>query len=331
MAGEMAGESGPLLDIRSLDISITRDGRSYPAVRDFSLSIGAGERLALVGESGCGKSITAFSIMGLLDSRHIRVAGGEVFLEGTDLLKLSEKEMRTIRGKKIGIIFQEPMTALNPVMPVGRQVAETILAHAGKTRHEAEREAIKLITRVGIRDPEQSMRRYPHEFSGGMRQRIMIAIAIACKPRLLIADEPTTALDATVEAQILALLRELQDEMGMSLLLITHNLALVSTFSERIAVMYAGDIVEQGPSQHVLENPLHPYTAGLVRCLPAEFHDGLTNRQRLHEIPGHVPSLDKLPDGCRFYERCERREAICQVRPPAFMHDPSGSSRKCIH
>jgi peptide/nickel transport system ATP-binding protein len=327
----MANEVSPVLDIRDLNISITRNGRAHRVVRDLSLSIGAGERLAIVGESGCGKSITAFSIVGLLDSRHMRVDSGQILLEGTDLLKLSEREMRSVRGSRIGIIFQEPMTALNPVMPVGRQVAEIILAHSGKTRQEAEREAIKLIARVGIREPEQSMRRYPHEFSGGMRQRIMIAIAIACKPRLLIADEPTTALDATVEAQILALLRELQDEMDMSLLMITHNLALVSSFSEKIAVMYAGDIVERGPSQQVLESPLHPYTAGLLRCLPGEFHAGPAARQRLHEIPGQVPSIEKLPDACRFYERCERRESVCQVQAPAFRHSPGGASRKCIH
>jgi len=321
-----------LLDVRGLNIAIEKNGRHFPLIRDFNLSLATGERLALVGESGCGKSMIALAIMGLLDRNSVKVQSGQILLRGQDLLRLGERDMRTVRGRQVSIIFQEPMTALNPIMPVGRQVAEMIRAHSDTSRADAEKEAIHLIKRVGIRDPEHSAARYPHEFSGGMRQRIVIALAIACKPQLLIADEPTTALDVTVQAQILKLLEELHGEMEMSLLLISHNLALVSSFSERIAVMYAGDIVEQGPTRRVLGYSRHPYTTGLLRCLPplAPASDP-AQRRVLAEIPGQVPTVDKLLTGCRFYDRCSQHEDRCRSERPELAADEDGSSRRCIH
>ena len=307
------GDPGePLLEIIDLRVHFATEEGVLKAVDGVSLSVGAGETLGLVGESGCGKSITAFSILQLVPRPPAIYAGGEIRFRGKNILALKESEMRKIRGSLISMVFQEPMSSLNPIIPVGHQVAEALLAHHKKSKREARELAIEMLRRVGIPSPEARFDDYPHRLSGGMKQRAMIAMALVCRPLLLIADEPTTALDVTIQAQILDLLRELKGEVNMSVLLITHDLGVVAETCERVAVMYAGKIVEYAPVVELFENPRHPYTHGLFRSLPS-----LTEkRESLPVIPGTVPSPLDFPSGCRFRTRCALAQDVCRREPP---------------
>jgi peptide/nickel transport system ATP-binding protein len=306
----------PLLSIRDLWVEFETDGGNVPAVRGVDLELRAGETVALVGESGCGKSVTALAVMRLMTGR---VASGNISFEGKDLARLSEPEMRRVRGAQIGMIFQEPMTSLNPVFKIGRQIEEVLVLHQKLAPAAARAQALDLLGRVGIPSPDQRAEQYPHELSGGMKQRVMIAIAIACKPKLLIADEPTTALDVTIQAQIMALLKSLKDELNMSVLLITHDLGVVAHFAERVDVMYAGKIVEHGSVRDIFKRPAHPYTRALLAGLP----DASTVGKRLEAIPGRVPSPTMLPPGCAFCARCKHAFEPCEPQqPPQFAVAP---------
>src|SRR5579883_1727770 len=282
------------------------------AVDGVSFSVAPAETLGIVGESGCGKSVTALSIMRLLPPKLGRTVSGSIRFDGRDLLALSEAEMREIRGNRIAMIFQEPMTSLNPVLTVGEQIAEAAVIHQRKSRTEAMAHAVEMLRLVRIPDAERRTRDYPHQFSGGMRQRVMIAMALCCNPRLLIADEPTTALDVTIQAQILELLAEMRSRLGMSVMLITHALGVVAEAAERVVVMYAGKIVEEAPVGELFARPRHPYTQGLMRALPRHGD----RRSRLEAIPGAVPDLSNPPPGCRFAPRCRFVHAACTAAPP---------------
>lgn len=308
---EIRNRERPLLEISDLRVYFHTDEGLLKAVDGVSLSIYSGETLGVVGESGCGKSVTAFSILQLVPVPPARYAGGEILFDGKNLLALNEDEMRRVRGDKISMIFQEPMSSLNPIMTIGRQITEVILEHQKKSRREARALALDMLRRVGIPAAESRIDDYPHQLSGGMKQRAMIAMALACRPQLLIADEPTTALDVTIQAQILDLLKELQHELGMSILLITHDLGVVAETCDRVAVMYAGKIVEYAPVVELFERPKHPYTHGLFRSLPT-----LTEaREVLPVIPGAVPSPLDFPSGCRFRTRCSLAQEICKQEP----------------
>jgi peptide/nickel transport system ATP-binding protein len=310
----------------STAFTVERDGvsRELRAVDDISFSIHQGETLGLVGESACGKSVTALSIIGLLPPPG-RVVAGSIEFEGQDLLSISGRARRQVRGARIGFVFQEPMTALNPVFTVGDQIAEALVVHGLATRAQAGFRAVALLDAVRIPDAARRMRDYPHQLSGGMRQRVLIAAAVACGPSLLIADEPTTSLDVTIQAEILDLLRDMRDGSGMSMLLITHDLAVVSQLAERLAVMYAGRVVEEGPTGTVLRDPQHPYTRGLLDSLP-----GSVPGARLHAIPGTVPDLGFLPPGCAFAPRCAQRRAACDTLPPARVDIAPGRAVRCV-
>jgi peptide/nickel transport system ATP-binding protein len=311
-----APEPTTLLEIRDLVTEFRTEQGTVRAVDGVSFAIPARATLGVVGESGCGKSVTALSIMRLIAAPG-RIAGGEVRYAGRDLLALRPAEMRAIRGNRIAMIFQEPMTSLNPVFTVGDQVGEAVRLHQRASRREARRIAIEMFRKVGIPAPEDRVDAYPHQLSGGMRQRVMIAMALACKPDLLIADEPTTALDVTIQAQILDLLRSLQRELGMSILLITHDLGVVAETCDEVIVMYAGRIVERATTEVLFAGPRHHYTAGLLRSVPS-YGDGteIAEHGRLHEIPGMVPSLAELPAGCKFVDRCPSAQARCRAEEP---------------
>jgi peptide/nickel transport system ATP-binding protein/oligopeptide transport system ATP-binding protein len=302
------------LEVKGLKTYFHSEAGVAKAVDGVSYSILPGETLGVVGESGSGKSVTALSIMQLIPMPPGRQEGGEILFNGRNLLALDEDEMRKLRGNDIAMIFQEPMTALNPVYTVGDQIMEAVMLHQGKDRDAARAHAIEMIRKVGIPSPEERVDNYPHEMSGGMRQRIMIAMAMACDPALLIADEPTTALDVTIQAQILDLIRELQEESGMSVLLITHDLGVVAETAHHVAVMYAGRVVEFGKVESIFEHPRHPYTIGLLRSLPDLAEPG----QRLTTIPGTVPSAEKFPSGCRFRTRCPLAQEICSNEVPTL-------------
>jgi oligopeptide/dipeptide ABC transporter ATP-binding protein len=301
-----------LLSVRGLKTYFATDDGDARAVDGVSFDVGEGRTVALVGESGCGKSVTALSILRLVPNPPGRIVDGAVWMDGTDLLKVPESAMRAIRGNRISMIFQEPMTSLNPVFRVGKQIEAVIRLHRRTSPHDARAQVIQLLDKVGIPSPEERIDDYPHQLSGGMRQRVMIAMALACKPRLLIADEPTTALDVTIQAQILDLLRALQSETGMSVLLITHDLGIVAETAERVAIMYAGQIVEEAATEALFAEPKHPYTRGLFASLPTL--DGA--RKRLQTIPGQVPAATRFPDGCRFHPRCAYCMEICKTRMP---------------
>jgi oligopeptide/dipeptide ABC transporter ATP-binding protein len=298
-----------LLEVRNLRTSFFTEDGTVAAVDDVSFCIRPGEVLGLVGESGCGKSVTSLSVLRLIAPPG-RITGGEIVFEGRDLLRLPEKEMQSIRGNKISMIFQEPMTSLNPVMTVGNQVAESLVLHKKLSRKDAMAQAVELLRAVRISDPQQRVDEYPHQLSGGMRQRVMIAMAIACKPALVIADEPTTALDVTIQAQILELLGRLRSEFGLSILLITHALGVVAEVADRVIVMYAGKIVEEAPVKEIFAHPCHPYTVGLLESIPRIELEG-EKRKHLKTIDGTVPDLAHLPPGCSFYDRCKDRMDIC--------------------
>ncbi len=316
---------GKLLRIEGLRTSFFTGEGEVRAVDGVDLEIARGETLGLVGESGCGKSVTALSILRLVPPPG-RIVGGRILLEGTDLLALPEREMRRIRGGRIAMVFQEPMTSLNPVFTVGSQVSEAIRAHRKCSRREARDRAVELLARVRIPAPADRSREYPHRLSGGMRQRVMIAMALAAGPSLLIADEPTTALDVTIQAQIMEILLELKRELGMSMLLITHNLPLVAECADRIAVMYASRVVECGPAGEVLARPLHPYTRGLLDAVPGPRSAG---RRRLIAIPGSVPDPLRFPPGCRFHPRCPAAEDVCRAEEPPLREEGPGRLASC--
>ncbi|MFN0075396.1 MAG: oligopeptide/dipeptide ABC transporter ATP-binding protein [Prosthecobacter sp.] len=296
----------PLLEVRNLRVGFQTDNGLLTAVDDVDFTLETGQTLGVVGESGCGKSVTAMSLMRLLPQPSGRILGGEVLLEGRDLTKLPIEDMRKIRGNDIAMIFQEPMTALNPVQRVGKQIIEAIQLHEPMSPDKALKRAVELMEWVGIPAPDQRVNEYPHQLSGGMRQRVMIAMALSCHPKVLIADEPTTALDVTVQAQILDLLKRLQRETGMAVILITHDLGVIAEVCDDVAVMYAGRIVERGPVHEIFAKPLHPYTQGLIHCLPKLDHPPKTD---LPVIPGMVPSLRDMPAGCRFASRCPNQHS----------------------
>jgi peptide/nickel transport system ATP-binding protein len=311
-----------LLEVRDLVTEFRTEHGALRAVDGVSFAIPKGKTLGVVGESGCGKSVTALSIMRLIPSPPGRIAGGSIHYDGKNLLDLSEREMRAIRGNHISMIFQEPMTSLNPVFTVGDQVAEAVRLHQGKSRKQALEVAVEMFRLVGIPSPADRVHNYPHQLSGGMRQRVMIAMALACDPDILIADEPTTALDVTIQAQILELLRKLQAELGMSILLITHDLGVVAETADEVVVMYAGRVVERAPTIELFETPRHHYTAGLLRSVPSYdpapgAGDAVTEQHaRLQEIPGMVPSLFDLPHGCKFQDRCPAVQQKCRDIEP---------------
>jgi oligopeptide/dipeptide ABC transporter ATP-binding protein len=318
--------SEPVLEVRDLHVQIASRRGIVRAVDGVSFEVPRGGALGLVGESGAGKSMTLRAILGLLPAE-ARVTSGQILLDGVDLVKLRASAYNRLRGPKISMIFQEPMSALNPVMRVGRQIAEGPQVHLGYSRGRAAERALELMRRVGIPDPERRFRAYPHEFSGGMRQRVMIAIALSCDPEIILCDEPTTALDVTIQDQILRLLTRLCRESGVSLVFVTHDLPVVAQVCEHIAVMYGGQLVERGEVRAVLLDPRHPYTLGLVRSAP----DFEYVRQALVPIPGSPPSLISPPSGCRFHPRCDFAEDDCQVSETPLRVLPGGRATACLH
>jgi oligopeptide/dipeptide ABC transporter ATP-binding protein len=307
--------AGALLDVRNLSTQFLTRGGIVRAVDDASWDVKEGETVALVGESGCGKSVSALSIMRLIGQPAGQIVAGQVTFKGRDLLTLSEEEMRRVRGREIAMIFQEPMTSLNPVLSIGRQLTEGLEIHLGKTPEQARVRAGELLAMVGIPDPERRLPQYPHQFSGGMRQRMMIAMALACEPSLVLADEPTTALDVTIQAQILELMKDLSRRLGVAMLMITHNLGIVARYADRVNVMYAGRIIERGTAREIYANPRHPYTLGLLRSVPRLDEP---RRGRLAPIEGQPPDLTRLPSGCSFVPRCVFRVDRCNAERPSL-------------
>ncbi|CAK7064146.1 ABC transporter ATP-binding protein [Tissierella sp.] len=302
-----------ILDVRNLQISFETFFGEVEAVRDISFHVGKKETVAIVGESGCGKSVTANSIMQLLPMPPAFFKGGEIIFKGENLLDKTEKEMQRIRGNEISMVFQDPMTSLNPTMKIGDQIVEGLVKHRGLTKAEAKKIAIEMLNLVAVPQPEKRINQYPHEFSGGMRQRVMIALAMACNPQLLIADEPTTALDVTVQAQILDLMKKIQDQFDMSIILITHDLGVVADMSDRVVVMYAGQILEQGTRDEIFKDPKHPYTRKLLASVPRL---DMKKDEPLHSIDGTPPDLYIPPKGCAFYDRCNIAMKICKDNMP---------------
>ena len=301
-----------LLEVDQLQTWFFTDKGALPSVDGVSFTVDEGETVGIVGESGCGKSVTAMSILRLIPEPPGRIVGGQVRFRGRDLSRLSPRELQAVRGNEIAVIFQEPMTSLNPVYTVGDQIGEAILRHVpGVDEDEARSRTLRLLEQVGIPAPERRIDEYPHQLSGGMKQRVMIAMALACGPRLLIADEPTTALDVTIQAQILELLKSLQEQHGMGIMLITHDLGVVAETCDRVVVLYAGRMAETASTVDLFDAPRHPYSAGLLRSVPDLAPDGA----RLPTIPGMVPSPDRFPSGCRFRDRCDRATAACEVQP----------------
>ena len=315
-----------LLEVRNLRTSfLTRAGK-VRAVDGVSWDVQEGETVALVGESGCGKSVSALSIMRLVAEPAGRIEGGEIVYKGRDLLKLSDEEMRAVRGREIGMIFQEPMTSLNPVLTIGRQLTEGLEIHLKMSQEQAQARAIELLGMVGIPDPARRLKQYPHHFSGGMRQRMMIAMALACNPSLILADEPTTALDVTIQAQILELMKDLSKRLGVAMLIITHNLGVVARYADRVNVMYAGRIIEQASAAELYANPRHPYTLGLLRSVPRLDEP---RRARLDPIDGQPPDLSRLPAGCAFSPRCAYKVARCAEGAPPLASVGTAHTSAC--
>jgi oligopeptide/dipeptide ABC transporter ATP-binding protein len=319
-----------LLEVEELRTWFHAENEVARAVDGVSFTVSRGETLAIVGESGSGKSVTSLSIMRLIPPPG-EIAGGSVRFRGRDLLQLPEPAMRDIRGNEIGMIFQEPMSSLNPLLTVGEQIAEVVRLHRDLSRAAAHRHAVEMLARVNIPDPERRVSDFPHRLSGGMRQRVMIAMALACHPALLIADEPTTALDVTIQAQILELIRTLQAEMDMSVMFITHNLGVVAQIADRVAVMYAGRIVEQGSVAAVFARPLHPYTRALLRSIPRVEGGGRDPARRLLSISGQVPSPAALPPGCSYAPRCPLADGLCRAEMPGVDAVPPGHVVRCHH
>ncbi len=316
-----------LLEVNDLRVSFFLPEVEVPAVRGLSFRVGNGEAVGLVGESGCGKSVTALSLLGLVPPPG-RIVSGSIRLDGRDLTRMNGRELRSVRGREIGMVFQEPMTSLNPVFTVGYQLAEAITCHFDLPRKEVRRRCVELLREVGVPAPEARLRAYPSQLSGGLRQRVMIAMAVACRPKLLVADEPTTALDVTIQAQIMALLRRLRNERGMALLLITHDLGLVAQNVDRVVVMYAGYAVEEARVEALFAEPLHPYTRGLLASIPGA--SGVRRGQRLRAIPGNVPHPARVPAGCPFRDRCAEAVEACARSVPALEEKRPGHRARCI-
>ncbi|AOZ92877.1 ABC transporter ATP-binding protein [Paenibacillus crassostreae] len=312
-----------VVEFRNLKTHFHTSDGIVKAVDDVSFSIREGETLCVVGESGCGKSVTAMSLMRLIETPPGKIAGGEILFEGKDILKMSKRDMSLIRGNEISIIFQEPMSSLNPVLTIGEQITEPIILHLLMNRKEARLKAIELINLVGIPRAEKIYDSFPHELSGGMRQRIMIAIALSCNPKLLIADEPTTALDVTIQAQILDLMREIKNKMNTSIMLITHDLGVVAEMADYVVVMYAGKVIEEAPVLELFKEPKHPYTQGLLKAKPIINQE----KDRLYSIPGQVPNPVDLEDNCHFHARCEFCMDICKAKQPPFRSLANGEHK----
>ncbi|CAM3082811.1 ABC transporter ATP-binding protein [Paenibacillus sediminis] len=317
--------SRPLLEIKELHTHFFTDRGEIPAVDGVDLYINKGEVLGVVGESGCGKSVTSLSILKLIPQPPGKIVHGSISFKGQDIVSLNERDMRKIRGNAISMIFQEPMTSLNPLFTIGDQIMETIRLHRGFTKKEAKAHAIEMLIKVGIPRPESIIQEYPHQLSGGMRQRVMIAMAISCNPELLIADEPTTALDVTIQAQILDLIRHLNEEQGTSVMLITHDLGVVAEMCHRVVIMYAGKVVEEGSVYDIFKNPLHPYTQGLIQSVPRMKE----SRDRLYAIPGNVPVLGTEMKGCRFAPRCPYAMPKCAEALPQLVEQEANHSCRC--
>jgi oligopeptide/dipeptide ABC transporter ATP-binding protein len=317
----------PILEIDRLSVEFRLGGRRVRALSDISFAICRGEILGLVGESGCGKSLTSLAIMRLLP-RNAAIAGGRILLEGRDLVVIPEAEMRTLRGNAVSMIFQEPMVALNPLATIGRQIEESLLIHRAMSQDARTQRALELLALVGMPDPRERHRQYPHQLSGGMGQRAMIAMALACEPGLIIADEPTTALDATIQAQILDLLREIRERLGTAILFITHNMGVIADIADRVAVMYAGQVVETAAVERLFAAPAHPYTAALLRSIPDL---GSDRRERLPSIAGRVPPLGAIPSACTFQDRCPFVTAVCREERPLLEDVAPGHQAACWH
>ena len=326
----MAGENKFLLTIRNLHTYFFSDEGVAKAVDGVDLEVKEGGTLGVVGESGCGKSVTALSVMRLIPDPPGKITQGEILFGGTNLLALSEAEMRKIRGRSISMIFKEPMTSLNPVFQIGDQISEVLRLHEGMSRKEAWDRSVEMLKMVGIPSPERRVQEYPHQLSGGMRQRAMIAMALACSPKLMIADEPTTALDVTIQAQILELMNRLQKDKGMSVILITHNLGVIAETAQKVAVMYAGRIVEYTEVKPIFGNPMHPYTQGLLKSIP-RLDEAHARKARLEAIPGLVPSLLELPPGCKFSNRCKYVFEKCVEEPQLIEAEPGHMVRCWLH
>ncbi|MCC6248502.1 MAG: ABC transporter ATP-binding protein [Rubrivivax sp.] len=319
----------PLLDIQGLKTHFKTDDGWLHAVDGVDLAIDAGQTVCVVGESGCGKSVMAKTVMKLIDMPPGKIVAGRVLWQGRDLVPLAADEMRRIRAQEIAIIFQEPMTSLNPVYTVGEQIAESVRLHEGLGKKAAMDRAVEMLRLVHIPTPDKRVRDYPHQFSGGMRQRVMIAIALACNPKLLIADEPTTALDVTIQAQILDLMQELKDRLGMAVMLITHAMGVVAEVAQKVVVMYAGKVVEEATVQELFARPKHPYTQGLIRSIP-RIDLAATHKARLEAIPGTVPKLIEPAEGCRFAARCKYAEAACRSATPPLVEISPGHKVACF-
>lgn len=324
----------PLLEIKNLNVEFQTESGTVRAVEGVSFSVKKGETLGIVGESGCGKSVTALSIMRLITSLG-KITSGEIIFDGQDLLRLSPEGMRSLRGNRISMIFQEPMTSLNPVFTIGNQLIEAIQVHQGLSHKEALLKSIEMLSLVGIASPKERILNYPHQMSGGMRQRVMIAMALSCKPDLLIADEPTTALDVTIQAQIMDLMKKLQQEFKMGIILITHDLGVVAETCDRVCVMYAGQVVEEASVKDIFFAPRHPYTLGLLRSIPGyRFSDepeGIDGKKRLRTIPGMVPNLYNFTVGCRFYDRCMSRQDRCLEQDIDLIVGKRGEKYRCLY
>jgi len=329
MAAAPSSVSEPLLEIRGLKTYFDTDDGVVQAVDGIDIDIARGETVCVVGESGCGKTVTALSVLKLIASPPGRIAGGQIVWQGRDLVPLGPAAMSAIRSKEIAIIFQEPMTSLNPVYTVGRQIAETIELHEGLSRRAALERAVEMLKLVNIPNAERRVNDYPHQFSGGMRQRVMIAMALSCNPKLLIADEPTTALDVTIQAQILDLVQEMKSRFGMAIMLITHAMGVVAETAQRVVVMYAGKVVEEAEVERLFEAPRHPYTQGLIRSIP-RIDTGAGRKERLEAIAGVVPSLLNPPPGCRFAPRCRFASAACRDATPPLREVAPGHKVACV-
>lgn len=315
-----------LLEIKNLNVTFRNGKKSTSVISGLSLHIGANERLGIVGESGSGKSVTSLAVMRLLPEESTNI-GGEILFKDRNLLEISEAEMQSVRGNRIAMIFQEPMTSLNPIHTCGKQIAESVLLHSKATKKEAEARALELLKLCGIPDPERRMKEYPHQLSGGMRQRIMIAIALACDPELLIADEPTTALDVTIQAQILELMKSLSKDRNIGIIMITHDLGIVYDFCDRVVVVYTGEIVEAAPVRDLFRTPLHPYTVGLIGALPQPERAA----ERLEAVEGMVPDADDMPDGCHFSPRCKHATDKCIAEHPPLSTLSDGRQVRCFY
>ena len=314
--------------VKNLKVSFATPVKELIAVRGISYQLNQGETLALVGESGCGKTVSALSILRLIEEPPGKIMSGEILFNGKDLLKLTKRELQVHRGKDIAMVFQDPMTSMNPVLTIGEQIIETILRHTSLSRKEAREKSLKLLEQVEIASPKEKLDQYPHQLSGGMRQRAMIAMALSCSPRILIADEPTTALDVLIQAQILDLLKKIKNETQMSILLITHDLGVVAEIAKRVMVMYAGEIVESGPVLDLFRSPLHPYTIGLMKSIPT-LKPTQGKLSKLNEIPGVVPSLSQIPSGCPFHPRCPSAETRCKTEKPKLKKIANEYSVSC--